>query len=463
MSKKSSAESPKDEVEPTTSADEPARTRSRRSASDRLDAAIASGRGKGEGGSFDPVRMYLKEIGKVALLTAEDERALARRIEAGASAFADTTNEFASDDPEPQVLKTQDLDTPGGLDPFVVRQSTRRSLERARELVLDLAATPKTGAANKSSLSEASDLLELELTKLVPRPLGAGLPSGPLATKTDECFVQVILIATELCDKFKAGTAIHTRALQIRALVDGELAKQQITNANLRLVVSIAKRYSGRGMALLDLVQEGNLGLIRAVDKFDYTRGFKFSTYATWWIRQAVTRAIADQGRTIRIPVHMVETMNKVIRTQRQMLQELKREPSIEEIAVEVDLSPEKVREILRIAPEPLSLETPIGPEGDSSVSDFVADESAVSPDSAAEFERLKFEIEQALLELEPREKEVMRLRFGLDDGRVRTLEEVGKKFNVTRERIRQIESKTLAKLRHPARSRRLRDYLEVT
>jgi RNA polymerase primary sigma factor len=303
-----------------------------------------------EFGSFDPVRMYLKEIGKVPLLTAEQEVTLAKRIEAGV---------------------------------------------------------------------QATEQLEQEA----------------------------------MSEKSAAGVEA--------VVVDGELAKKQLTEANLRLVVSIAKRYVGRGMALLDLVQEGNLGLIRAVEKFDYTKGFKFSTYATWWIRQAITRAIADQARTIRIPVHMVETMNKVMRVQRQMLQELGREPTVEEVAIKVEMTSDRVREIQRIGQEPVSLETPVGEEDDSSLGDFVEDPTAIAPATAAARALLTEAIEEALEELNDRERQVVRLRFGLDDGQVRTLEEVGKEFGVTRERIRQIESKTLAKLRHPTRSQRLRDYLE--
>jgi RNA polymerase primary sigma factor len=309
-----------------------------------------------EGGSFDPVRMYLKEIGKVPLLTAEQEVTLAKRIEAGA-------------------LATVKLD-------------------------------------------------------------GEGLDG-------DE----------PLADNQRASFQAVQR--------DGELARRQLTEANLRLVVSIAKRYVGRGMALLDLIQEGNLGLIRAVEKFDYTKGFKFSTYATWWIRQAITRAIADQARTIRIPVHMVETMNKVLRIQRQMLQELGREPTVEEIAAKVEMTADKVREIQRIAQEPVSLETPVGEEDDSLLGDFVEDPNVIAPATAAARALLTEAIEEALQELNDRERAVVRLRFGLEDGQIRTLEEVGREFGVTRERIRQIESKTLAKLRHPTRSQRLRDYLE--
>ncbi len=315
-------------------------------------------RGDGERGSTsDPVRMYLREIGQVPLLKAEDEVRLAKRIEAGMKASVELADHSAA----------------GTLDALGFAE--RRVLERAKK--------------------------------------------------------------------------------------DGEEATRELTQANLRLVVSIAKRYVGRGMLLLDLVQEGNLGLMRAVEKFDWTKGFKFSTYATWWIRQAITRAIADQARTIRIPVHMVESINKVHRMQRQMVQELERDPTVDELADRVDMTPTRVREILRISQDPLSLDSPVGEEDDSNLADFIEDLQAEAPADVATRHMLNDAVLAALDDLTPREKEVVRLRFGLDDGQARTLEEVGKQFGVTRERIRQIEAKTLAKLRHPHRSQKLRDYLE--
>jgi len=324
----------------------------------RESAAAAAAAGRVGGGSSDPVRTYLKEIGKVDLLDGTQEVDLARRIEAGQEA------------------------------------ETRLKAEEVLE-----------------------------------------------------------------------GLAAHTPESGLRSLrrlkLDGEAAKRELIVANLRLVVSIAKRYLGRGLLFLDLIQEGNLGLIRAVEKFDYTKGFKFSTYATWWIRQAITRAIADQARTIRIPVHMVETINAVLRVQRQLLQEFGREPTVEELAAKVNMPPSRVREIQRIAQEPVSLETPVGQEDDSQLGDFIEDVQAVAPAEAAARAMLTEAVLEALEQLTERERKIVRLRFGLEDGQVRTLEEVGKEFGVTRERIRQIEAKTLAKLRHPMRSQKLRDYLD--
>ncbi|MFC0329278.1 RNA polymerase sigma factor RpoD [Paenibacillus sepulcri] len=256
-------------------------------------------------------------------------------------------------------------------------------------------------------------------------------------------------------------SALDEVDLAKRINLGDEEAKRRLAEANLRLVVSIARRYVGRGMLFLDLIQEGNMGLIKAVDKFDYTKGFKFSTYATWWIRQAITRSIADQARTIRIPVHMVETINKYVRISRQLLQELGREPFPEEIAKEMELTPEKVRDIMKISQEPVSLETPIGEENDSNLGDFIEDQDAPAPADAAAFELLKDQLKDVLDTLSEREENVLRLRFGIDDGRTRTLEEVGKVFGVTRERIRQIEAKALRKLRHPSRSKRLKEFLD--
>jgi RNA polymerase primary sigma factor len=346
----------------------------------------------------DPVRMYLKEIGKVPLLTAAQEVDLARRIEAG---------EFST---ALQISITGD----GRTDPKHLKLVVDR-VWRIRDH--QLTAFGKVEGIGRDPAS----------TKKTYRP------------KSDEELVEYL----------------H------RVERDGQLAKKKLIEANLRLVVSIAKRYVGRGMLFLDLIQEGNLGLIRAVEKFDYSKGYKFSTYATWWIRQAITRAIADQARTIRIPVHMVETINKLVRVQRQLLQDLGREPTPDEIGRVMGIGADKVREIQKVSQEPVSLETPIGEEEDSHLGDFIEDSEAVVPVDAASFILLQEQLEGVLHTLSEREKKVIQLRFGLVDGHPRTLEEVGREFGVTRERIRQIESKTLSKLRHPSRSQKLRDYLE--
>jgi RNA polymerase primary sigma factor len=336
-------------------------------------------------------------------------------------------------------------------------------------------AAPPTPVPTPSRRSAASEPSEARAARADDdRPLGPG--ADPVRMYLKEIGKVALLSGAEevgLAQRIEAGVDAENRIVdhpnrpesQILAdravMADGLAAKRSLIEANLRLVVSIAKRYLGRGMLFLDLIQEGNLGLIRAVEKFDYTKGFKFSTYATWWIRQAITRAIADQARTIRIPVHMVETINKVLRVQRQMMQELGHEPTVEELAAKVDLPVAKVREIQRIAQEPVSLETPVGEEDDSHLGDFIEDHQAVAPADAAARAMLNEAVGEALDELTERERKVVRLRFGLEDGQARTLEEVGREFGVTRERVRQIEAKTLAKLRHPIRSQRLKDYLD--
>jgi len=340
------------------------------------------------------------------------------------------------------------------LDDDPVTGEERRKARRSR--------LEAVGWATSLDGSGSADSVRVYLKEIGRVPLLTGPDEVRLAKRMEDGLEAVDELAVLNAEGRLESLDFATRRKLQRRVRDGDRAREQLIQANLRLVVSIAKRYVGRGMQLLDLVQEGNLGLMRAVQKFDHSKGFKFSTYATWWIRQAISRAIADQARTIRIPVHMVETINRVRRTQRDMLQKLEREPSIEELATEVDLTPERVREILRISLDPVSLEAPVG-EDDSQLGDFLADENAERPVDVAARAMLSNDVLEALDELNDREKEVVRMRFGLIDGRARTLEEVGRAFGVTRERIRQIESKTLAKLRHPQRSEKLRDYLDAS
>jgi RNA polymerase primary sigma factor len=473
-------------------------------------------------GIDDPVRMYLKEIGKVALLTAEEEVVLAKAIELG---------EQLVDEPWKGVVSLHEWTTHNTeTKTRTAKPQHRLPLgDEAHRLVRD-AITSVTNAdllaphpdfhlvrAGKDAQSEGTKELIKEARKLLSQyheAVEADSANGKKATRrAPEAFLTLLDWAyfavhngdldsrdnvglRAIYDWTRDGVAFPALERWILAGNDADLlklmghdpevpkntklahrkgelvrigrdAREQLTSANLRLVVSIAKKYIGRGMSFLDLIQEGNIGLIRAVEKFDFEKGFKFSTYATWWIRQAITRAIADQARTIRIPVHMVETINRLIRVSRQLLQELGREPTVEEIAEamskgqEVQVTPEKVREIIKVSQEPVSLETPIGEEEDSHLGDFIEDRGALAPAEAASHQLLKEQVESVLDSLTGRERRVLQLRFGLEDGRARTLEEVGKEFNVTRERIRQIEAKALRKLRHPSRSRKLKDYLE--
>jgi RNA polymerase primary sigma factor len=441
----------------------------------------------------DPVRMYLKEIGKVPLLTAEEEVNLAKSIELG---------EMALESPALSVVHLYELG---------VETKKRMALGRPKEFVDE--ATRFTGKALRYTLKEAEGGKELKrLTNRLLRlrePLEAESNSKEISAEAAILIGELVAIidaakrdperltirilpayskihgpaegAERLGELVMLGQEMRTAMVKhldllvrddadeqrgLRRLADeliqkGDDARHNLTEANLRLVVSIAKKYIGRGMSFLDLIQEGNIGLIRAVEKFDYRKGYKFSTYATWWIRQAITRAIADQARTIRIPVHMVETINKLIRVSRGLLQELGREPTAEEIAERMLITADKVREIVKVSQEPVSLETPIGEEEDSHLGDFIPDNQALAPSDAASHKLLKEQVESVLEGLTGRERRVLQLRFGLEDGRTRTLEEVGREFNVTRERIRQIEAKALRKLRHPSRSKKLRDYLE--
>ena len=403
---------------------------------------------------------------------ASKNQAVEPDTEQGAKAPIDTEEILDDDDAldvEPDVGASDTLDDDkleAGLDEDedLLEGIPEEELKATVEVQLPKVTKSKARTTRKRNADAGVTMLTGDPVRMYLKEIG----KVPLLTAAEEIDlamkIEAGLAATEELDRAEdEGIELERREKRRLGRIEqvGIDAKQQLIEANLRLVVSIAKRYVGRGMLFLDLIQEGNLGLIRAVEKFDYTKGFKFSTYATWWIRQAITRAIADQARTIRIPVHMVETINKLVRIQRQLLQELGREPSPEEIGKEMGLPAERVREIQKISQEPVSLETPIGEEEDSQLGDFIEDDAAVVPPDAASFSMLQEQLSKVLDGLAERERKVISLRFGLEDGHPRTLEEVGREFGVTRERIRQIESKTLAKLRHPSRSSKLKDYLE--